>query len=130
MSPALDFTDIVLVCRDLITGRMLSIGQVCYTTAPGSGINVNRWSALNVFSANNASFVPSGRQPNWLRLARIGSSIWSFCSENGVQWKALNNQTIAGFLTNAPTEIGIGCIYTRTTGLQSQFACTHWSATP
>lgn len=128
MCPNLDFTDVGMFLRDTITGRMLSLARVCLTAYPGAAINVNRWSALNTYNSNSATFSSAGPVPTWLRMARIGSSIWSFISENGVQWKALNNQTIAGYLTNAPNQIGVGCVYNRTTGLQAQFACTHWTA--
>lgn len=105
------------------TARLLWLGVGWSTTR---SIFVFRFLNGTTFSSTAATYTFEGneshREWTYLELERDGNNLQFRWSKNGLVYEQIHTETIASFITNAPTKFGI-FVYKATTAISAEMFC-------
>lgn len=136
-SPGTDWTLTVRLSVSLPAQNFSAMGIICQNSANSRIImgalasGGNAW-FMKFFNLNPGSYVGEinaawNGDPKWLRLAKVGSDIIFYVSNEGKIWTEMARQAIATFLAADPDRIGFSVLHNRTTGSQVVGSIQYWN---
>lgn len=82
---------------------------------------------LNPASYNSETAAVWQGNPQWLRLAKVGTNLLSYVSSDGKSWALFNTYAIGSWLAADPDRVGFGVLYNRGSGSNVVGAIQYWN---
>ena len=121
-APQLQFSTVGIYCRDTVSGRLLMLGY-----GQDKTIQTNR-ATLSAFTStpNSGGYVQEA--PKWFRIKwnNAAATFDFYASMEGKQWAKLGvSETLAAFMVNKATVVGLGASYNRASGPDCLITCDY-----
>ena len=124
-----NYSNYGIVLGDTVANRAISWGMTTDAAGAGPSLVVQRRNLPSGFSATSYSSVQFTKlsQPLWIGVVFDGTNLNYQISGDGKSWITLFSETATAWLTNRANFVGVGIVYSRTTGPKAYVTTYYWS---